>query len=552
MLDNPIGKIMESNNIPCDWEDENEKVYGEDLEKTACPLLYFQEKDADVIEETMVDDCSGIFENDLSKYNLCTFLLQANPGKTPPKDLPNESFWGEPSDGTLEQQLCAISPSKPIPPDISKGLGQHQAKQDLVKLEEFIVKSLPFMVYQGTLCMYTSPCWQRLKEQQAERIIRTVLENAGQSYCLTKREYKIIYEALLINPKIQSITEECLPEHKLNFLDGTYDLHFRRLLPHDPADLFFSCINVAYKDIRHCPGDIFEAFVQNISNGDPNIRSQLLQLIALTIFRIPIKYFFVLLGPSNTGKTQFGRFLEELVGRDQVACVRDVRDFADRWTVGSLSGKMLATCLDLPNAPLPPSAVGIIKQFVGDDPVKGERKYQEPFTIYQKPLLLLAGNYSIRISKIEEERALLNRMVIIPFQNPVDECNMRRQLYKDLLEEAPYIIGQAIDAYYDLEANNFQITRACLPQELQPQDARERHNAVARFTEQYCCYDPDSETSTEDLFRAFCSCTDDVSLTKTDFARCLSEVLSVAPNVAAAKRTSGTDQRGYRGIRLND
>ena len=79
-----------------------------------------------------------------------------------------------------------------------------------------------------------------------------------------------------------------------------------------------------------------------------------------------------------------------------------------------------------------------LKQFVGDDPIKVEQKYKDSRTIYQKPLLLFAGNHPIRISNITQEQALFNRMVVIPFQNPVAPAQMRQQLYKSLLEEAPY------------------------------------------------------------------------------------------------------------------
>lgn len=41
-------------------------------------------------------------------------------------------------------------------------------------------------------------------------------------------------------------------------------------------------------------------------------------------------------------------------------------------------------------------AVGIIKQFVGDDPIKVEAKYKNSHTIYHKPpVLVLAGNHPI-------------------------------------------------------------------------------------------------------------------------------------------------------------
>ena len=80
---------------------------------------------------------------------------------------------------------------------------------------------------------------------------------------------------------------------------------------------------------------------------------------------------------------------------------------------------------------------------VGDDPVKGERKYHESSTFYEKPLLLFAGNHPIQIPHMEKEQALLNRMIVIPFRNPVPESSMRQELYKDLLEEAPYIVKEA-------------------------------------------------------------------------------------------------------------
>src|SRR5699024_9520922 len=109
------------------------------------------------------------------------------------------------------------------------------------------------------------------------------------------------------------------------------------------------------------------------------------------------KVFYVLLGESGTGKTQFGRFLEELLGRKNVESLSGVHDFTNRFTTSALEGKLLATCLDLPDEPLPFIAVGIIKQFVGDDPIKVEAKYKNSHTIYHKPLLLFAGNHPIRI-----------------------------------------------------------------------------------------------------------------------------------------------------------
>ena len=440
--------------------------------------------------------------------------------------------------------------TKPELPNISKGLGQRQDKKDLVKLEHFIAENTTLMVYKDDLCVFKPPCWRKLTDRQAEVHIREVLQQYDQSDCLTQREYQAIRRALLINPALQVDRELYPQEYMLNFSDGTFDIKSCRLLPHSPEDNFFSYINIRYRDICSCEGNFFESFVQNISDGDPSVRELLLQLVLLTILRVQTKYFFVLLGPSNTGKSQFGRFLEELVGRDNVESIRDVGDFADRWTTGNLAGKLLATCLDLPDGPLPLSAVGIIKQFVGDDPIKGERKYQNPFTYYQKPLLLLAGNHPLQIPRIEREEALLNRMVTIPFYNPVAVCDMRHQLYKNLLDEAPYIVGQAIRTYDTLEQNNFHITRITLPEELTPKDSRVGYRSVAQFLEQCCVRQPRAEVATCVLFDAYCQYANCENISFTEFSRNLGEFLCSKSGVRPIKRVLGTDRRGYQGLTL--
>ena len=244
---------------------------------------------------------------------------------------------------------------KPEIPDISKGLGQRKDRADLVSLQKFVAQSHRFMVLNGQLCVYHPPCWKKLSDLEAERKIRALVEEYSQGYCLTQREYSKIREGLLCDPNVPYRTGEIsAAENKFNFLDGTLDLEMQELYPHSPSDNFFSVLNIRYGDIPSSSGHVFEGFVSHISNEDAEVREQLLQLIALVILRKPPKHFFALVGPSNTGKTQFGRFLEELVGHEQTVCVRDIHDFDDRWTAGSLEGKILALCLDLPNAPLPP------------------------------------------------------------------------------------------------------------------------------------------------------------------------------------------------------
>ena len=89
--------------------------------------------------------------------------------------------------------------------------------------------------------------------------------------------------------------------------------------------------------------------------------------------------------------------MQELLGRENVESVQSIADFGGRFTTGSLCGKLLASCLDLPNGTLPQNAIGVLKTFCGDDSVKGEVKYKQSFTYYRKPLLMMAGNHSITL-----------------------------------------------------------------------------------------------------------------------------------------------------------
>lgn len=184
------------------------------------------------------------------------------------------SDFGEPCDmeEALRELGIAQTQHQPKPPDISGGLGRRQNKRDLVQLEHFVVQSMRLMVYQGQLCVYEEPYWKRLSDHMAETKIRAVLEKSGHGSCLTRQDYRSIRQNLLINPELQVEHELAPAEDKLNFLDGAFDLNQHRLCSHNPDDHFFTVIPINYRTIKSCSGDVFEAFAQQLSNGDPNVR----------------------------------------------------------------------------------------------------------------------------------------------------------------------------------------------------------------------------------------------------------------------------------------
>lgn len=443
----------------------------------------------------------------------------------------------------------------PTPPDISEGLGRSRENQDLNKLEKFLIDNMTLMVYREELFEFIQPCWKHLSPRACIVRQRELLDSSDCGDMLTTREYQKLYNMLLSNPQIQQSKELEPPPHTVNLLDGTLNLLTGEVYPHKPEDGFFTYLNVtAYEVCEASYGSVFENFVAQIDSQNLNVRQQLLELVALAMTGYEAKVFYVLLGASNTGKTQFGRFLEELLGREQVVSMAGVHDFSNRFTTSTLEGKMLATCLDLPDSPLPSIAVGVIKQIVGDDPIKVEAKYKNSRTIYRKPLLLFAGNHPLRITNISNEKALLNRMVVIPFSNPVSEREATPQLYKSLLEESAYIVAQAMKAYQDLFQRKFAVTRVPIPEEYASRDAREGAYSIERFISEYCVLGEDRWVTTEDLYSAYLNYAEEQGwpgISKINFSRLLAEKLSNMPNVTVQKRIGEMQKRGYCGIGLS-
>lgn len=447
------------------------------------------------------------------------------------------------------------------PPDITEGLGKRQEARDLVLLEDFAVQHADWLIFDGILCIYKKPRWVKLRsEKEGVREIRRIFQPHEEIRgSLTAQDYKRLYNGLLSNPSVETLDVINTPENCINCLDGVLDLLTLEARPHHPSDHYFYCFNLSCYEIQSPSkyGRYFENFAAQAGDGNMDVRRQILELIALAMTGKQLKVFYAMLGPSNCGKSQIGKFLEELLGRENVMVVRHIDDFAGSFTVGSLYGKLLGMCLDLPAGTLPQAAVAILKQMVGSDPIKGERKYADPFMFDAKPLLLLAGNHPIQVNRADREDAFFNRLVTIPFANPVsDSSEVIIDLYKHFLDEAAYIVHEACLAFQDLEERNWEPTRAPVPAEFSQREGNDNFLAVQDFVENCITVSPDSKVSTASLFEAYQSYAEEIGqhmLSETAFRRTISDVLNhTIPSAEYIKAVYSNGPRGYRNIALID
>lgn len=442
---------------------------------------------------------------------------------------------------------------KPIPPSIKKDLFAYKMNKDIVEITRFLLSQLKFMYYKGDLYIYEHAYWERIdKHMFSVKVQKCLSESCEFTDVLTTTEYNKLYTQIKISPDIQQMTDFKIHYDLLNLIDGTLHIPTMRLQKHNPDDGFFSYLNMSFNEMKYSCGNTFERFVKQVSCDNPDVRTQILELISIIITGLEVKSFFVALGPSGTGKTQLGRFLAELIGDNHVVTLGGMNDFADKFALGRIENKMLITCLDLPNTPLPPAAIGMLKQLVGDDPVKSERKFQDPETVYHKPVFFCAGNYPIMLPSIAREDALLRRMVVIPFLGRCSENEAIPQLYRELLKEAPYIVKESLFAYQNLIKNGCKPTTTEVPIEYKVIDSRVDYNNVFEFVKCYCMLDEETETSTYDLYQSYKSFVFNFNLSDLsliEFSKLFAEVMSIQnQKVFKVKRVNGSEKRGYRGI----
>lgn len=469
----------------------------------------------------------------------------------PPLPMDSDCCFEVPVD-ILERLPRRPAEVSPLVPDISAGLGHRQEKYEMKQLELFAIEQLELRVYNGDLCEFRPPCWTRLDSRACTIRLKELFRQHSLDTHLGTSDYRELYHALCTNPALQGGEYPEPPLHCLNLRDATYDIGRDAFYPHNPGDGFFHALELTSDELIS-PGDgsVFEAFISSVSGGAPDVRQQVLELIALACTGYQVKSFFVLVGPSGTGKSQFGRFLVELLGHENATAIGGVHELGSRFALAGMEDKQLAVCMDLPDTPLPAAAIGTLKTAVGDDVKRVEAKYQNPKTIRRGPLWLFASNHPLRLPNISQEEAFLKRMILIPFLHAVPPDRQIPQLYKKLLDETPYILAQSIQAYRQLMGRSFILTRSDIPPEYYPGEGREEVAAVKAFVEQCCVADADCEITTEELFRTFSLISaPGAPINKVAFSRTIARLFAAWDGVSEVKRAAGTNQRGYRGIRL--
>lgn len=453
----------------------------------------------------------------------------------------------------LSIALPPTSPARPglpeqkVPPkltDADRGLRKQYTNYNLREMADGLREHLMLLNINDGLAFYRSPCWRMPTKKRAIKWIREALHSLYHNDVayLSGTQLEDILKLLLSDPKIETLDSipSAEPQY-ICFRDGLYDWRTCVTYQNAPEHHRFSFINMDAAQINCGPGEHFEAFMSWVTGDDPELRLRILEMIGVIVSGLPVKCFFYLKGPSGTGKSQLARFLRTLLGEISCYSIPDINALSDRWTTGNIAGKLLCVCADIPDKPLKPAAISVIKQITGDDPIEGERKHQPSFVYECTAKLLFVGNYDLQIPEPEQEEALLQRLIQITLPCAVEKEVQITHFYKCLLDEAGYIVGQALDALVELEKRHF-----CFSGTAGDSLPLAQGRTVKKFVEACCSLEPQARCATRDLYHAYCEWCgmDSVKYSLAQFG------LQLSQSVQGLKPTRTSQFRGFLGITL--
>lgn len=334
------------------------------------------------------DQLKAIYDN-LCKQSQSTETNTTQHHPTPPSE--EEHFTDEESDLSEEEKRRkrAAAKRKAIIKFAEKLVQEHQIKTIPGKNHDTI--------YRYDQGKYISGCEPILKAQIEREIPKlasnhVVAEILGHVKRMTYGEPKDPHEALV------------------PVINGVLDLRTLEINPHTPDNFFKFQIPARYDDKADCP-EIKKLFEQILNPEDILV---LQEFFGFCLYR---RYFLkkalICVGDKDTGKTTTLTLLNQLIGEENVASLSIQRITTDRFSAGSLKGKLANIYDELPYADL--ANAGAFKTATGGGYIPAEEKFGDCYQFVNHAKFIYACN-QIPSIKDTTDMAYFDRWLVLWFR----------------------------------------------------------------------------------------------------------------------------------------
>lgn len=199
--------------------------------------------------------------------------------------------------------------------------------------------------------------------------------------------------------------------HLIAFKNGVLNITTLEMYDFSPEYLITNLIPFDYYSESH--SELLDKTMKKLACGDENIEHLLYQAIGYSIYRRnELRKSFLLIGKKRNGKSTFLDMVGTLLGEQNIANL-DLSEIGDKFKTAELAGKLANIGDDINDEFIPNSAV--FKKVVSGNKVTVERKGQDPFVLESYAKFFFSANSLPRIGRGKDSAAILDRLVIIPF-----------------------------------------------------------------------------------------------------------------------------------------
>lgn len=226
------------------------------------------------------------------------------------------------------------------------------------------------------------------------------------------------------------------------FLDYKPEFYITSKIPHD--------IN---KDVQECPA-IDKFFEDSIGKEH---KATLYDLAGYMMFRgYPYQKLFFIVGQGKTGKSQYLKLLEHLIGNENFCSVEPKNIQKDKHSMAQMWLKLANIVSDIDYNAL--DNINLIKKLTGGDTVEIRKMYKDPFsaTLYAKQIF---STNKLPVVK-EKTSAWYRRVYLIDFSNVVSKDNEDKFILQKMIDkkEMQGFVFQCLKKLRQMHLDNFNFT----------------------------------------------------------------------------------------------
>ena len=285
--------------------------------------------------------------------------------------------------------------------------------------------------------------WKEVSDDKAILFIRELFSGDERGLYMTDAFLRKVIKDFKTNHKLQKTEQNFKHPELIKFNNGIWNIYRQELFSDDTV-LFKRKVDVTITNTGMIEeSQCFINFCCKVFSLDcwEKKKEVLYEIIGYCISDIPnVKKALFLIGPTNCGKSVILRFIQRLVGEDDVSNIT-LSHFAGKFNIAEMYRKTLNISGEVPSQALSGRVMDIFKNITGGDRITLETKGVQPFSATVDTKLLFAGNVLPTFHKIDGTDAIIERLHILLFDNSVEENERDTQLEDKLWHDRNKIIA---------------------------------------------------------------------------------------------------------------